>query len=296
VFQRLLGVFLIAGLALGAAGQDKSKKAYELIYEDVQVLKERVQDLRARLEQNAEDIRAIKDQLKALADLVRQSISDQAALKEGVSAVPAQYQDMLRKIDQLSLDLQRVSAALAAAREAAAAPAGSGEGAGGKPAAEAAPQKKPGKNATPPSGPVQNPVQPATVPPPPATNISPEEAYRMAYGDYLKGNYDLARESFKLYRQQFPDSPLADNALYWIGECYFSQKKYEEAIDTFNNLILTYPRGDKAAAAYLKKGISLMDLGKKDEALAVFKILVTKYPLQDETRIAQDKIKELTGK
>ena len=41
----------------------------------------------------------------------------------------------------------------------------------------------------------------------------------MAYNDYLKGNFDLAVEGFKMYREQFPASPLADNALYWIGEC-----------------------------------------------------------------------------
>jgi len=285
VLRRVLGVILIVGLAAGTAGQDKSKKAYELIYEDVQALKEQVQDLRVRLDQNAEAIRAIKDQLKALADLVRQAVTDQAVLKEGLGGVPAQYQDMLRKIDQLSLDLQRVAAGLAAAREAGAAPAGSGPGAPAKPPAEGAPP-----------GTAQNPPQAAAPAVPPAVNISPEEAYRMAYNDYLKGNYDLAVESFRLYRQQFPDSPLADNALYWIGECYFSMKRFGEAIDTFNTLILTYPKGDKVAAAYLKKGISFMEIGKKDEALAVFKLLVTKYPLQDETKIAQDKIKELTEK
>jgi tol-pal system protein YbgF len=118
----------------------------------------------------------------------------------------------------------------------------------------------------------------------------------MAYNDYLKGNYDLAVESFKLYRQQFPDSPLADNALYWIGECYFSQRKFNEAIDVFNELILTYPQGDKAAAAYLKKGLSFVELGKKDEAVATFRLLMAKYPLQDEAKIAQDKIRELTEK
>ncbi len=118
----------------------------------------------------------------------------------------------------------------------------------------------------------------------------------MAYNDYLKGNYDLAVESFKLYRQQFPDSPLADNALYWIGECHFSQKRFLEAIDDFNEVIVAYPQGDKVAAAYLKKGISFVELGRKDEALAAFKLLVSKYPLQDEAKIAQDKIRELTEK
>jgi tol-pal system protein YbgF len=133
-------------------------------------------------------------------------------------------------------------------------------------------------------------------PPPPPSNISPQEAYAMAYNDYLQGNFDLAIESFKLYKQQFPTSPLADNSLYWVGECHFSQRRFQEAIDTFDELILTYPNGDKAAAAYLKKGMSFQELKKDDEALAVYRILVTKFPLEEETKIAQAKIKELTDK
>jgi TolA-binding protein len=89
---------------------------------------------------------------------------------------------------------------------------------------------------------------------------------------------------------------LADNALYWIGECSFSQRKFSEAIDEFNDLILDYPQGDKIAAAYLKKGLSLAELRRKDEALVVFKLLISKYPLEEEARIAQEKIKELSVK
>lgn len=294
MFRKILGACLLLCLPWTASGQDKTKKAYELIYQDVQVLKDQVQDLRGRLDRSAEDIRAVREQLKVLADLVRQSIADQTGIKDDVRAIPSQYQDLLRRIDQLSLEVQKVSADLAATRALEARPAGQPEAPAGKLAKESAPQKKP--ETKPGQSPPAAKSQAAPVVPPPASNISPTEAYRMAYNDYLKGNYDLAVESFKLYRQQFADSPLADNALYWIGECHFSQKKYEEAIDDFNAVVLAYPQGDKVPAAHLKKGISFMELGKKEEALAAFKLLVSKYPLSEETRIAQDKIKELTEK
>ena len=288
MLRKILGAALILALPWALSGQSKEKKTYELIYQDVQALKDQVQDLRARLDRSAEDIKAIREQLKTLADLVRQSITDQAGFKDDVRAVPAQYQDLLRRIDQLSLDLQKVSADLAAARPGG--PAGAAPDKAGK---EAAPQKSLETKAGPAAAPGQSAAPPA---PAAASNISPSEAYRMAYNDYLKGNYDLAIESFKLYRQQFPSSPLADNALYWIGECHFSQKKFLEAIDDFNEVIVSYPQGNKVAASLLKKGISFMELGKKEEALAAFKLLVSKYPLQDEAKIAQDKIKELTEK
>lgn len=283
--SRALGAFLIVVLTLAAAGQDKSKKAYELVYDDVQVLKQQVQELRVRLDRNSEEIRAIQDQLKAIADLVRQSMAVQGGLEEGLRAVPAQYQDIVRKIDSLTLDVQKIAADLAASRTPQVAPTATA-----KDNAKPAPQT-PAK--TPPeSKPQPAPAQPA--PPPPT--ISPQEAYSMAYNDYLKGNYDLAIESFALYRSQFPGSPLADNALYWIGECRYSQRKFEEAIDAFDELILAYPQGDKAAAAHLKKGLSFIELGKKPEALAALKILIAKYPLEEESKIAQDKIRELTEK
>lgn len=277
---------------MAAPGQDKSKKAIELVYDDVQALKQQVLELTARIDQNAEAIRAIQDQLKALSDLVRQAVTTQAATQEGLRAVPAQYQDIVRKLDLLTLEVQKVSADLAA-RPATPSAAGAAGAAGAVAAAGGAGEDK--KPASPASG---KPATEAKAPPAPvpAPTMSPQEAYSVAYNDYLKGNYDLAVESFRLYRQQFPDSPLADNALYWIGECRYSQRKYEEAIDAFDELILAYPQGDKAAAAHLKKGLSFIELGRKPEALAALKLLVAKYPLEEEARIAQDKIRELTEK
>jgi len=276
---------LLAVLALAAAGQDKSKKAYELVYDDVQVLKQQVQELRVRIDRNTEEIRAVQDQIKALADLVRQAMAGQSGTQEGLRAVPAQYQDILRKLDQLTLDLQKVSADLAAQTPQTV------------PAPVVAPEEeKKTSQQVPVKTPPETKPQPAPVQPPPAPTMSPQEAYSMAYNDYLKGNYDLAVESFKLYRAQFPASPLADNALYWIGECRYSQRKYEEAIDAFDELIQAYPQGDKVAAAHLKKGLSFIELGRKPEALAALKILVAKFPLEEESRIAQEKIRELTEK
>jgi tol-pal system protein YbgF len=134
------------------------------------------------------------------------------------------------------------------------------------------------------------PEKPRTTLPP---NLSPQEVYTMARSDYLKGNFQLAIEGFSMYQEHFSDSPLVDNALYWIGECNFSQENYEEAIARFDDLILSYPGGDKIAAAYLKKGISLARLDRTDEALAVLKLMVSKFPLEEEAEIARRQIQEL---
>ena len=278
-----LGAFFLAVLVLASAGQDKSKKAYELVYDDVQVLKQQILDLRVQVDRNAAEIRAVQDQLKSLVDLVRQAMAGQSGAQEDLRAVPAQYQDILRKLDTLTLEVQRISSELA------------GRSSQAAPAVPAEDEPRPAPQ-TPVRTPPESRPQPAPARPVPAPTMSPQEAYSVAYNDYLKGNYDLAIDSFKLYRQQFPESPLADNALYWIGECRYSQRKYEEAIDAFDELIVAYPQGDKAAAAHLKKGLSFIELGRKPEALAALKLLVAKYPLEEESRIAQDKIRELNEK
>jgi tol-pal system protein YbgF len=278
-----LGALFLAVLVLASAGQDKSKKAYELVYDDVQVLKQQILDLRVQVDRNAAEIRAVQDQLKSLVDLVRQAMAGQSGAQEGLRAVPAQYQDILRKLDTLTLEVQRISSELA------------GRSSQAAPAVTAEDEQRPATQ-TPVRTPPESRPQPAPARPVPAPTMSPQEAYSVAYNDYLKGNYDLAIDSFKLYRQQFPESPLADNALYWIGECRYSQRKYEEAIDAFDELIVAYPQGDKAAAAHLKKGLSFIELGRKPEALAALKLLVAKYPLEEESRIAQDKIRELNEK
>ncbi|MCJ7587994.1 MAG: tetratricopeptide repeat protein [Candidatus Aminicenantes bacterium] len=280
---RGLLVFLL--LPLFASGADnKEKKAYELIYEDVQLLKRKLALVETKLDQNAEDIRALQAQVKDFIDQWKLAQGAQAGLKEDLKALPSQYQVLADKLELISLQLARVSEDLLTLRPAAAA-AATPETAGPNKADKKEPDKKPepDKAAKEAAGRVASPL----------TNLSPQEVYNTAYTDYLKGNFDLATEGFRIYREQFQESPLADNALYWIGECSFSQKKFEEAIGHLDEMILNYPQSDKIAAAYLKKGLSLMEMGRKEEAISVFKLLVGKFPLENETKVAQQKIKDL---
>ncbi len=288
--KRVLGACLCVLLPLAAAGQDKSKKTYELIYQDVQLLMQQVQELRDEVNRNAERILTLGNELKSISEILRQSISDQGRIREDIRGIPSQYRDLLARIDQVNLQLQKVTTDLEMFRTMVIAAPEEEE------SSEGTPPEKTGQTTDTEGEEPEEKTDPAATKPPPVTNISPEEAYRMAYNDYLQGRFDLAIDSFKLYKDQFPASPLADNAFYWIGECHFSERRFEEAIDAFNELILTYPQGDKVPAAFLKKGFSYMELGKNDEALAAFKILTTKYPLEEETKIALGKIKELTDK
>ena len=289
--KRFLGIFLILLLALVSSGADKKKKAYELIYEDVQLLRQQFLQLKDKIEKNSEDIDFIKEQLEELLKMVKHLQTEQASFKEDQKKIPTQYQIVLEKLETMTLQLIKFSEGLTEIKmgslPASEQKEDDTEGKKEEPSPEKAKEgKKEGKQP-------EKQAEGEKPKEPPSTHLSPKEVYNMAYSDYRKGNFELAIDGFKMYREQFPESPLADNSLYWIGECYFSQKKYAEAIEQFNELLLHYPRGDKIPAAYLKKGISLMELGKKEESIVVFKLLISKYPLEEETKIAQQKIREL---
>ncbi len=256
----------------------QSKKTYELMYEDIQALKLQVQELTALLKKNTNDIQELKDQVKILGDLLRRSQAEQRSLQEDFRNIPVQFQLLNSKLEEIQFQNAILNEILQAIQNL-------------TPSAKTPDrvsrtgQKQLGQDEPPPVEATKTTV----------LNIPAQEMYNSAYGDYLKGNYSLAIDGFKLFLQQHPNTPLSDNALYWIGECYYSQGQYKEAIEAFDELLLTYPAGDKVPAAYLKKGMSLMQQGKKEEALATFKILTTKYPVQEEARLAQQKIDELGG-
>ena len=126
----------------------------------------------------------------------------------------------------------------------------------------------------------------------PTTVQSPETVYYAAYSDYIKKNYQLAIQGFRQFIQLFPQNGLADNSLYWIGECYYSQKMYQEAVNTFTELIGNYSDGDKIPDAILKKGFALIEMGNQSEGISVLKELISRFPLSEEASLAQQKIRE----
>ncbi len=285
IFSGLVVFSLCTALPLEA---QREKKTYELIYQDVQALKQQLLELNQRVQQNGDDIQTLAQQLTEILRLSRDSRAEFIRFQTEQKDLPAQYRILLQRYDGIRADLSRITEMLIEIQHAAPLPGETEED-------QADPEQPPPEQETSAETgggqEAEEPVQrPPTTPPP---NLSPQELYTMARSDYLKGNFQLAIEGFGMYREHFTDSPLVDNALYWIGECYFSQEKYEDAITQFNDLILSYPDSDKIAAAYLKKGIGLSQLGRTDEALAVLKLMVNKFPLEDEAKIAQQKIQEL---
>lgn len=123
--------------------------------------------------------------------------------------------------------------------------------------------------------------------------VDPEELYQNAYADYSKGNYQLAVLGFREYVRRFPDSELADNAQYWVGESYFSSGDYEKAIRAFDELVSRFPNGDRLPTAYLKKGLSYLEENRTPRGVLDLQYLVRNFPTTDEARQAREQLRRL---
>ena len=122
---------------------------------------------------------------------------------------------------------------------------------------------------------------------------SPDELYRSAYEDYMRGNYALAADGFAEYMRRWPDTELTDNALYWIGECYDAQEKQQEALATFTRVLEDYPTSDKAAAAQLKKGLIYLKMGDQGQGVVNLQYVVYEHPGTREADLAREQLRSL---
>jgi tol-pal system protein YbgF len=133
------------------------------------------------------------------------------------------------------------------------------------------------------------PQQTAALPPEP----TPEGVYNEAYNTLQSGNNRAAREQFKKFLNTYKSSELADNAQFWIGESYYREKKFEEAILSFEDLIRIFPKSAKIPEAYYKQAIAFSAINDTVAARAKLEMLLNEYPDNALSQRAKQKLKEL---
>src|SRR5262245_23355563 len=80
-----------------------------------------------------------------------------------------------------------------------------------------------------------------------------DEKYREAFTTMRRGKPADAVPQFREFLRKNPKSDFADDAQYYIGECYYSTKDYNRAILEFNEVLLKYPKGEKVPPALLRQ-------------------------------------------
>ena len=253
--------------------------------EDMTLLHREIADVQLQVEQLSQsmpakqDLDAIKRQLQEGAAQTSRSNADLAMrveqLQEQIEALDASLERTTTRLEAISQELARARSAAATGQYlppvTAAGPAPGGEGGAAVPPDGAAAGAAAGS----------------------AAASSPEELYRAAYEDYMRGNYDLAADGFGEYRRRWPSTELSDNALYWIGECLDAQDKSEEALAIFDQVLEEYPASDKAPADQLKKGLLYLKLGDKGQGVLNLQYVVYEHPGSREADLARERLRSL---
>jgi tol-pal system protein YbgF len=114
-----------------------------------------------------------------------------------------------------------------------------------------------------------------------------EELYKQAFDAFQKGQYQESIRAFQEFVRAYPDTPLAPNARYWMGEAYMNVKDQEKAILSFQEVIDKYPDSEKAPRALLRQAEAFGELGDKKSSATLLKRVVELYPKTDEARVAE---------
>jgi tol-pal system protein YbgF len=121
----------------------------------------------------------------------------------------------------------------------------------------------------------------------------PDVLYNNALRDYNGGKNDLATQEFSDYVKFYPNTDLAGNSYYYLGEVQFRGANYQAAAQSYDQVLQNFPSGNKAASAQLKKGFALIELGKQDDGITELKHLIQRYPHSPEALQARERLRKL---
>src|ERR1700734_96057 len=121
----------------------------------------------------------------------------------------------------------------------------------------------------------------------------PDVLYNNAIRDYNGAKNDLAIQEFSDYLKFYPNTDLAGNCYYYLGEIQFRAGNYQQAAQNYDQVLQNFPTGTKAASAQLKKGFSLIELGKQDDGVQELRHLIQRYPHSPEALQARERLRKL---
>jgi tol-pal system protein YbgF len=120
----------------------------------------------------------------------------------------------------------------------------------------------------------------------------PDVLYNNALRDYNGDKNDLALQEFSDYIKFYPNTDLAGNCYFYLGEIQFKQGNFQPAVQSYDQVLQNFPSGNKAASAQLKKGFALLELGKQDEGVSELRHLIQRYPHSPEALQARDRLRK----
>jgi tol-pal system protein YbgF len=124
--------------------------------------------------------------------------------------------------------------------------------------------------------------------------MSADKTYTDARRDQQTGNLDLALQEFQQYLTYFPNTELAANSQYYIGEISYNRGDFKGAIKAFDAVLERYPQNPKTRDARLMKGLALAKDGQRTRAVQELRSLMQTYPASEQARRAQAALRDPT--
>ena len=109
-------------------------------------------------------------------------------------------------------------------------------------------------------------------------NESPEKQYEFATSFLKVGDYNTAERAFREFVNTNPEHELAGNAQYWYAETFRIRQLYTDAASAYLEGYQKYPKGSKAPINLLKLGVSMVQIGEKDQGCKMITGVKKQYP------------------
>ncbi len=124
----------------------------------------------------------------------------------------------------------------------------------------------------------------------PETN--PEEQYEFATSFLKVGDYNMAERAFREFVVKNPEHDLAGNAQYWYAETFRIRQLYTDAASAYLEGYQKYPKSEKAPINLLKLGVSLVQIGEKDQGCLMILGVKQQYPKANQSVLQKAKYEQ----
>ena len=121
---------------------------------------------------------------------------------------------------------------------------------------------------------------------------NPERQYEFATSFLKVGDYNTAERAFREFVDTNPEHKLAGNAQYWYAETFRIRQLYTDAASAYLEGYQKYPKSDKAPINLLKLGVSLVQIGEKDQGCLMIVGVKKEYPEANQSVLQKAKYEE----
>ena len=117
----------------------------------------------------------------------------------------------------------------------------------------------------------------------------PEKQYEFATSFLKNGDYSTAERAFREFVKTNPDHKLAGNAQYWYAETFRIRQLYTDAASAYLEGYQNYPKGEKAPINLLKLGVSMVQIGEKEQGCKMIEAVEKQYPKANQSVLQKAK-------